>query len=573
MDDLDQAEHIMKALHNARVLTKIAIPLALVALLTIGLVAYARVVLGAMSEQTHALVDVQAARQESILRIGINLAELTIQDRNITIETRSQEMAEYKRRQDAAKSAALTASDRLIALSDSPARLAVNQDLRRQIEAYFEVVDRSTERGLRNDAQGAVAISQGEGRQTRRKLIETVESRMSLLGRELREAKEQAGATATRGTLTLMGAAFLGLLVACGLAGLIVITAVTRPLGRITRALERLAAGDLDIAVEGTERRDEVGVLARALGVFRDNAAEARRLGALQAEEDAAKMRRAERLDAVTRSFETTATGLTEGLAAAATEMEATAHSMTGIAEGTNQQAVALAAASAQTSGNVQTVASATEELSISIQEITRQVARSAEIAASAVVSARDTDATIRDLATTAEKIGDVVAMISTIAGQTNLLALNATIEAARAGDAGRGFAVVATEVKELAAQTSRATDEIAGQISAIQGATRGAVTAVRGIGETISGMADIATQVAAAMEQQGAATREIARNVQEAAHGTEQVTGNVGEVRRGAGETGSAATQVLGAARELATHSNTLGQTVRNFLGEVKAA
>ncbi|GJE42843.1 methyl-accepting chemotaxis protein [Methylobacterium soli] len=563
----------MKALHNARVLTKIAIPLALVALLTIGLVAYARVVLGAMSDQTHALVDVQAARQESILRIGINLAELTIQDRNITIETRSQEMAEYKRRQDVAKGAALAASDRLIALADSPARLAVNQELRRQIEAYFAVVDRSTELGMRNDAQGAVAISQGEGRLARRKLIETVESRMSLLGRELLEAKEQAGATATRGTLTLMGAAFLGLLVACGLAGLIVITAVTRPLGRITRALERLAAGDLDIAVEGTERRDEVGVLARALGVFRDNAAEARRLGALQAEEDAAKMRRAERLDAVTRSFETTATGLTEGLAAAATEMEATAHSMTGIAEGTNQQAVALAAASAQTSGNVQTVASATEELSISIQEITRQVARSAEIAASAVVSARDTDATIRDLAATAEKIGDVVAMISTIAGQTNLLALNATIEAARAGDAGRGFAVVATEVKELAAQTSRATDEISGQISAIQGATRGAVTAVRGIGETISGMADIATQVAAAMEQQGAATREIARNVQEAAHGTEQVTGNVGEVRRGAGETGSAATQVLGAARELATHSNTLGQTVRRFLGEVKAA
>nr|WP_132257363.1 methyl-accepting chemotaxis protein [Methylobacterium segetis] len=563
----------MRGLDNVKLLGKIAIPLAISLVVTLGVVVFARSALSGLSRQIDGLIDVQVARQENILRLAVDLTEAALQNRNIIIESDPEKIGGYKMRQDKAKAGVVAAMDKLTALANTPERRAMNQEIRSLIDGYFIILDRSTALGLKGEDKAAMAVAQNEASPARRAISERVAQRMEAIGRELADARAQAEETASRASLEFMVAAGTGLVVALGLAAAIVIGAIGRPLGRMTAAMGALAAGDLDVAVGGAQRRDEIGALARALTIFKENALEARRLAAIQADEDAAKMRRAERLDGLTKAFEREAGSLTDSLTAAATEMEATAHSMTGIAEQTNRQAVTVAAAAGQTSSNVQTVATATEELSTSIQEITQQVSRSAEIAGTAVASARDTDATIHALAETAEKIGAVIAMISNIAGQTNLLALNATIEAARAGEAGRGFAVVATEVKELAAQTSRATSEIAGQIDAIQGATRGAVDAVRGIGTTIDGMADIATQVAAAMEEQGAATREIARNVQEAARGTEQVTGSIGDVRKGAGETGSAATQVLGAARELATHSATLSQTVRGFLADVKAA
>ena len=270
--------------------------------------------------------------------------------------------------------------------------------------------------------------------------------------------------------------------------------------------------------------------------------------------------------------FERDVSSMVGVISSAATELQATAQSMAATAEETSQQAEAVANAAGQASENVQTVAAATEELTASIHEISRQVNQSTHIAGAAVEEARRTDAMVQGLAEAAGKIGQVVKLINDIASQTNLLALNATIEAARAGDAGKGFAVVAGEVKNLANQTAKATDEISAQIAAVQTATKDAVGAIQGIGGTISKISEIASAIAAAVEEQGAATQEIARNVQQAAMGTGAVTSNIGSVTHAAGETGHAAHEVLSAAGELSRQSERLNSQVNHFLTDVRS-
>lgn len=271
--------------------------------------------------------------------------------------------------------------------------------------------------------------------------------------------------------------------------------------------------------------------------------------------------------------FEASVKGVVDAVASAATELQASSQSMSATAEETSRQSMTVAAASEEATANVQTVASAAEELSASVQEISRQVSKSVQIAGAAVTEAKKTDATVQGLATAAQKIGDVVKLISDIAGQTNLLALNATIEAARAGEAGKGFAVVASEVKNLANQTARATDEITSQIGAIQSATNEAVEAIRTIAATISEMNQISTAISAAVEEQGATTKEIARNVAQAAEGSANVAETISGVSRAASETGSSAGQVLNASGELSVQAERLRREVDNFLGSVRSA
>jgi methyl-accepting chemotaxis protein len=359
----------------------------------------------------------------------------------------------------------------------------------------------------------------------------------------------------------------------CAFAGWSIIVTVSRPITAMTAAMRRLAERDMGVDIAGLGRGDEIGAMAAAVQVFKDNMMKADELAAAQESERRMKEQRAQEIEQLTGQFEGKVAQLVGALSSAATEMEATAQSMSATAEETNQQSVAVAAAAEQASANVQTVATAAEELSSSISEIGRQVAQSAKIADQAVADAQRTDATVRALADGAQKIGDVVTLIQDIAGQTNLLALNATIEAARAGEAGKGFAVVASEVKNLATQTGKATGEIAAQIAQIQTATQDAVGAIQGIGAIIGEISQIATTIASAIEEQGAATQEIARNVQQAAQGTQEVTSNISGVKQSAAATGGAATQVLGAAGQLSEQSAALSGEVDTFLAGVRAA
>ena len=565
----------MQFFTNLRLVAKLAVPVTIVIAVTVGLVALAKSDLDSMAADTKELVTVDVARLTTILQINAEVNEASIQEKNLILVSSSEpdrlKSAEAIYQQY--KISAMQHLDELIALSGTPERRSVNENLKASVADYFTVMDRSVSYSLRDDDAFALEISNGVARDLRRKvrdlLIERIEANRKALGEASNEAAELASTTSA----TLITSSALGLLVAIGVLGSIIIFAVVRPLGQITGAMTLLASGDLSVDVNGTHRKDEIGHLAQALRVFKDNAIEARRNAAEQQDQNAQKMRRAQQLDQLTRSFETRVSSLTQGLSAAATEMEATAQSMTGVADQTNRQTVTAASAAEQTSANVQTVAAATEELSISIREIASQVTKSSYIAEKAVAGAQNTNEMVRTLSASAERIGNVIALINNIAGQTNLLALNATIEAARAGEAGKGFAVVASEVKELANQTSKATDEISAQIGSVQQATIQAVGAIQEIAATISEMSQISLSIAAAMEEQGAATSEIARNVQEAAQGTEQVTGNIADVKQGAGETGTAAGHVLRAAKELARHSEDLGREVGSFLASVKAA
>ncbi|WP_236025111.1 methyl-accepting chemotaxis protein [Arenibaculum pallidiluteum] len=372
-------------------------------------------------------------------------------------------------------------------------------------------------------------------------------------------------------------ATWIGMAVAlafCSLLGFLLARGISVPVTGITDVMRRLAANDKAVEVPFRERGDEIGRMAAAVQVFKENAMEMERL---QAEQEALKVRtEKERRAAMLKlaeDFEASVKGVVEIVASAATEMQGAATAMSGTAEEASRQAMAVASASEQASANVQTVATATEELAASIQEIGRQVSVSTQIAGQAVQDTRRTAEIMTSLVSAAQQIGQVVELINSIAGQTNLLALNATIEAARAGDAGKGFAVVASEVKALATQTARATEDIQAKVQEIQGATGGAKAAVEGIESTIARLNEIAGTIAAAVEQQGAATRDISSNVQQAARGTQEVSTNIAGVNQAAAETGSAATQVLGAAGGLSKEADTLRREVTSFIATVRAA
>jgi methyl-accepting chemotaxis protein len=387
------------------------------------------------------------------------------------------------------------------------------------------------------------------------------------------EAAGQSAEATYLHAIYLMGAILFGALVLGIGAAVVMSQDIRRGINSILNPMSRLVDGELSVEIPHQGEATEVGHIATALQAFKEALVAKKASDETANAEKAVNLARAQRISAATTDFEAMIGEMVGSLASSSTELEASATTLTSTADHAQELATKVAGASEEASTNVQSVASATEELSSSINEISRQVQESARMSMAAVDEANKTNDRVEELAKAASRIGDVVELINAIAGQTNLLALNATIEAARAGEAGRGFAVVASEVKALAQQTAKATSEIGQQIVDIQSATHDSVGAIKEISGTIEKLSEISAAIASAVEEQGAATQEISRNVQQAAQGTHEVSSHVTDVQRGAGETGVASSQVLSAAKSVASESVRLKSQVEDFLEAVRAA
>ncbi|MBB6252887.1 methyl-accepting chemotaxis protein [Nitrospirillum iridis] len=459
------------------------------------------------------------------------------------------------------------------------------QQMVTDIEASYRVYIRGLEQTLAKARERGADITLSDGQKD---IIRAVQSNRATADQlqqavkavadhfdELGTRTARAGAeAAVLARHTMVWGSLLGVAVGLALGVLIGQLGIAAPVARMVACLRRLAEGDVTLTIFGLGRRDELGEVAAAMQVFKDNIIRNREMEAeARAQERRAAEEKKRAMNELADLFNANVGGVVEAVSSAAVELTATAEAMSSIAEETSRQATAVAAAADQTTANVQTVSTAAEQLSASVSEISGQVSHSTHISGTAVARAREANEQVRGLAGAADRIGQVIGLINDIASQTNLLALNATIEAARAGEAGRGFAVVAGEVKSLANQTARATDEIAAQIVAVQTSTRQAVDAIEGITGVIEDISEIATSISSAVEEQSAATREIARNVDEAAAGTQDVSRSIAGVTVASEEAGQSATQVLDAANALGRNSEVLRTQVNDFIARIRAA
>lgn len=515
-----------------------------------------QIISGAMSEADFEPAAHAAAVQDALMQARLSALRYLSDHSPKTAEAATRHLAVFT-----------SAADEAVHTMQAPRHRALMQETAslapEYADAFRQVVDASSSYAAL--VNGAMAQAGNEAA----RLAEALSHDMTTEREKIERDTAEANASAMMMDLGVAAvAAALGVLFAW-----LIKAGITRPVIGMTETMTRLAAGDTSVSIPAQDNRDEIGTMAKAVGVFKDNAVARERLEAEQAQERNAREERARRVDTMIASFDREVATALEAVDGAAGTMQATSQAMSATAEETSRQATAVAAASEQASANVQTVASAAEELAASIREISRQMSEAHTVTTDATGQAEGTRASVRGLAEAAQRIGDVVDLINSIAAQTNLLALNATIEAARAGDAGKGFAVVAGEVKALAGQTARATDEISSQINTVRTEIRGTVQAMEGIVATIGRINAIAASVAAAIEQQDAATREIARNVDQASVGTQGVSSTIAGVTRAAHDTGAASGEVLQSAGQLSRQAEGIRRSVDTFLQSVRAA
>ncbi len=556
-------------LQNLTITTKIVAALLLMAALTLGTNLNALSSMSKISGEYSELIDQEAKAAVALPRSNRSLSEIGRLLYKMIAEDEEGQTRRLSGRVDEEATMFLKRTNEAMSLPgvrDEVERL--QGEFRRLMTMVAEVQKAAV---AQNDAQANTLMDESFGPVSLKLSADLVTLTNQLIKR-LDEASDEATAYANHMHTVTLTIALVGIALCLGLALAIARYGISRPIRALSAAMERLAAGDDAVEVQGHDRKDEIGPMARTVLVFKENAAAKRRMESQQAEQKArAEAERHALMNGMAEQFEASVKTVVAQVSSAVTQVQGNARELSAMADQSKAQAVAVAAATQQASANVQTVATAAEEMSSTIAEISRQVNRSAEVAGHAVGRAQGTNQSIQALAVQAGAIGDVVKLITDIASQTNLLALNATIEAARAGEAGKGFAVVASEVKNLANQTAKATDEIAAQIGGMQQATGEAVQAIAEISDTITQINEIATTIAAAMEEQDAATKEIARNVQQAAHGTEEVSSNISGVEQAAQGTGRAASELSDAADGLAEQATVLSDEVDRFIAQVR--